>query len=158
MKRWIFGLFLLQLSAVAFSKEYGHYDVVKVISVTGASTPNPQATVEVAYLNQILDDLESHAGLWPPQFDSADDRHRAEHDVAVLSDRLKIIAEQFAHSPPMLLRVGALNSIGNNLDIPGCFEKAEAAFTKLLEQTPDDPKPTTASACSMREPRRNEQT
>jgi hypothetical protein len=91
LKHWILGLFLLQLSAIAFSKEYGHYDVGRVLSVAGASTPNPQVTVNVAYLNQILDDLGSHAGTWPPQFDSAEDRHRAEHDVTALSNMLDTI-------------------------------------------------------------------
>ncbi len=132
MKRWILGLFLLQLSAVAFSEEYGHYDVVKVISVTGASTPNPQATVNVAYLNQILDDLGSHAGTWPPQFNSVEDRHRAEHDVTALSNMLDTIAENFSHSPPMLPRLAALHGFGHNLDIPGSSQKAEALFIKLL--------------------------
>jgi len=139
MKRWIFGLVLLQLSAVAFSKEYGHYDVVKVIAVSGASTPNPQVTVNVAYFTQILDDLGSHAGTWPPQFDSAEDRHRAEHDVTALSTLLDVLAEDFSHNPPLLLRLAMLHGFGHNLDIPGSSQKAEALFTRLLELTPDDP-------------------
>jgi predicted Zn-dependent protease len=139
MKRWILGLCLLQLSAIAFGKEYGHYDVTTVLSITGAGTPNPQATLNVAYLNQILDDLGSHAGTWPPQFDSAEDRRRAEHDVTVLANMLDTLAESFSHNPSMLLRLAVLHGFGHNLDIPGAAEKAEALFIELLALTPDDP-------------------
>lgn len=139
MNRWIVGIFFLPLCALAHAKEYGHYEVSKVISVSGIETGKPSATVNLVYFSQILDDLGSHASIWPPQFDSIDDRHRAEHDVYLLSNMLDPVADNFSHSTPMLLRLGMLHGFGHNLDIPGSSEKAEAVFTKLLEQSPDDP-------------------
>jgi|HubBroStandDraft_1064217.scaffolds.fasta_scaffold07315_6 tetratricopeptide (TPR) repeat protein len=137
MRRWIGGILLLQICCAAQAKEYGHYEVAKVISLS-KETGKPTATINVAYLTQILDDLGSHASAFPPQFDSAEDRHRAEQDVSLLSNMLDTVAENFSHNPPLLMRLAVLHAIGHNLDIPGSGELAEATFKKLLEVAPND--------------------
>jgi hypothetical protein len=123
---------------VALSKQYGHYDTAKVISV--ATAPGKQsATVNITYLSQILDDLGRHAGTYPVTFQFPDDRQRAERDVSAISGLLDPLSQNFSHSPPLLLRLGLLHAIGFNLDIPDSHDKAVAAFSTLLELTPDDP-------------------
>jgi tetratricopeptide (TPR) repeat protein len=139
MRRWILGIILLQVCCAAQAKEYGHYQVAKVISLSGAETGKHTATVNIALLSQILDDLGSHASAWPPVFDSADDRQRAERDVSSLSNMLETIAENFSADPPMLMRLAALHAYGHNLDIAGSDQLAEATFRKLLAIAPNDP-------------------
>ena len=62
---------------LALVQAYGSYDLRKIISVTETAPGKPAATVNVAYLTQILDDLGRHAGMYPPHFEFADDRQRA---------------------------------------------------------------------------------
>jgi tetratricopeptide (TPR) repeat protein len=139
MRRWIAGILLLQICCAAQAKEYGHYDISKVISVAGAQSGQHTATINIAYLTQMLDDLGSHASGYPPQFDSPEDRQRAQRDVSLLSKMLDTVAEHFSHDPPMLMRLAMLHAYGHNLDIPGSDEQAEATFKKLLELAPNDP-------------------
>jgi len=125
---------------IALAYEYAHYDVKKVVTVTQAAAPEkPSATVNIAYLSLILDDLSHHASTYPPHFESADDRKRAEHDVTAISGMLDPLADNFAHNPDLLMRLALLHAFGHNLDIPDSSQKAVAAFTALLNLTPDDP-------------------
>jgi predicted Zn-dependent protease len=133
------AVLLLAFGAVAHAREFGRYDVKKVISLAAPAPGTPAATVDIVYLDRILDDLAAHAKTYPVHFDSAADRHRAERDVATLSSLLDPLAEKFSQSPPMLLRLGLLHAIGHNLDIPDSADKAVAAYTTLLDLTPYDP-------------------
>ena len=139
MKSWVLTLLLAQLGTAALGAEYGHYDLARVISINGASTRDRRATVNMPYLGRILDDLNSHVGVWPPQFDSAEDRRRAEHDVSALSNMLDTFVEDHSVGSPLILRLALLHAYGHNLDIPGSGEAAEELFIALLKLTPDDP-------------------
>jgi hypothetical protein len=124
---------------VALSNQYGHYDTAKVISVTETAPGKHSVTVNIVYLSQVLDDLGRHAGTYPVHFQFPDDRQRAERDVSAISGLLDPLSQDFSHSPPLLLRLGLLHAIGFNLDIPGSHDKAAAAFSTLMELTPNDP-------------------
>jgi tetratricopeptide (TPR) repeat protein len=124
---------------LALARGYGHYDVQKVVAVTQPAPGKPSATVNIAYLSQILDDLSRHASSYPPQFESTDDRKRAEHDVSAISGMLDPLSDDFAHSPDLLMRLALLHAFGHNLDIPDSSQKAVAAFTTLLNLSPNDP-------------------
>jgi hypothetical protein len=124
---------------LSLARAYGHYDVKKVVTVTEAAPGKPSANINIAYLSQILDDLSRHASTYPPHFESADDRQRAEHDLSAISAALDPLTESFSHSPDLLMRVALLHAFGHNLDIPDSSQKAVAAFTTLLKLTPDDP-------------------
>jgi hypothetical protein len=138
MKRALNVLLLCSISSVAPATEYGHYDPKTVVSLSETTPGKPSVTVNVPYFVKILNDLGSHAGTWPVKFDSTDDRHRAEHDVALLSAQLDTIADNF-RDESMLLRLALLHAVGHNLDIPGSGEKAIAVFDKVLEKWPNDP-------------------
>jgi hypothetical protein len=124
---------------LALARAYGHYDIKKVVTVTEAAPGKPSANINIAYLSQILDDLSRHASTYPPHFESADDRQRAQRDLSAISAALDPLTESFSHSPDLLMRVALLHAFGHNLDIPDSSQKAVAAFTALLNITPDDP-------------------
>jgi tetratricopeptide (TPR) repeat protein len=124
---------------IALARAYGHYDIKNVVTVTEAAPGKPSANINIAYLSQILDDLSRHASTYPPHFESADDRQRAEHDLSAISAALDPLTESFSHNPDLLMRVALLHAFGHNLDIPDSSQKAVAAFTALLNLTPDDP-------------------
>jgi tetratricopeptide (TPR) repeat protein len=124
---------------IALARNYGHYDIKQLITVTGAPPGKHSATINIAYLSQILDDLGRHASTYPPHFDSADDRQRAEHDLSAISNLLDPLSADISHNPPLLLRLALLHAFGHNLDIPDSSQKAVAAFTTLLNLTPNDP-------------------
>ncbi len=137
MKRAFIILVLCSTSATAQAMEYGHYDVKSVVSISESAPGKPSVTVNVAYFVQILNDLGTHAGTWPVHFDSADDQHRAEHDVVSLSALLDPLADNF-NTKALLLRLALLHAVGYNLDIPGADEKAVAVFNKALQLWPND--------------------
>ena len=124
---------------IALARAYGHYDIKKVVTVTETAPGKPSANINIAYLSQILDDLSRHASTYPPHFESADDRRRAEHDLSAISAALDPLTESFSHNPDLLMRMALLHAFGHNLDIPDSSQKAVAAFTTLLKLTPDDP-------------------
>jgi hypothetical protein len=133
----VLAVLLLQSGAFAHAKEFGHYDIDKVVSLAAPGTPS--AMVNLAYLDKFLDDLGAHARTFPAHFDSIGDRRRAVRDVAALSSLLDPSSGSFSHSPEILLRLGLLYAMGHNLDIPDSADKAVTAFTALLELTPYDP-------------------
>ncbi len=134
------ALVLSQIVAVAKATEYGQYDIKKVVTITQSAAGQNSATISFAYLDQIIDDLSSHAANYPPRFDSPDDLYRARVDVKALSAILDTLLSSPSPDRQILLRAGVLNSIGHNLDVPGCADRAIGAFTALLRQTPDDPR------------------
>ncbi len=138
MKRILNVLLFCSISSAVLAAEYGHYDPKTVVSLSETTPGKPSVTINVPYFVEILNDLGSHAGSWPVKFDSIDDRHRAEHDVASLSAQLDIVADNF-RDESMLLRLALLHTVGHNLDIPGAGEKAVAVFDKVLERWPNDP-------------------
>jgi tetratricopeptide (TPR) repeat protein len=124
---------------VALAQDYGHYDVKKIASLTETAPGKHSVSVNLVYLSQVLDDLARHAGSFPPYFAFPEDRQRAEGDVSAISALLDPLSQDFSQSPPLQLRLGLLHAIGLNLDIPGSYEKAVAAFSTLMKLTPNDP-------------------
>jgi len=124
---------------LTLGREYGHYDIKQVISVAPGASGKPSVTVNIIYLSRIVDDLGRHAAVYPPHFESAEDRQRAERDVVAISALLDPISDKFSHNPVLLMRLALLHAFGHNLDVPGSAPKAVAAFTSLLNLAPDDP-------------------
>ena len=134
------GAIILSTPMVAGAREYGHYDLGQVATLAHSADGQNSVTVSFSYLDQIIDDLASHASGYPPHFDSADDLARARADVGSLSGMLDMLLHRPAPNSQLLLRAGILDSFGHNLDVPGAAQKAVGAFTTLLHQSPDDPR------------------
>jgi hypothetical protein len=123
----------------SLAREYGYYQIAKVVSVTERAPGKPSATVNIGFLTQVVDDLGRHAGNYPANFEFPDDRQRAVNDVTTISKMLDPLTDQFSNSAPMLLRLAVLHTIGFNLDVPDSFPAARTDFDKLLALTPEDP-------------------
>jgi len=124
---------------MALANAYGHYDLTKVMSVNSTGPGPPSVTVNISYLSAMLGDLERHAGSYPPQFQFADDRPRAEKDVQALSALLDPLSAKMANNAALQQRLALLHAVGFDLDIADSFQKAVAAYTALLALAPDDP-------------------
>jgi hypothetical protein len=73
MHKFLFALSVLLISSVANAREYGNYDPKRLLTVS--ETPSGKKHgFDGAYLDQMLNDLSSHAKNYPPQFDSPDRR------------------------------------------------------------------------------------
>ena len=131
------ALCLALIAATASAAEYGHYDPKRLLTVS--ETPaGRKYGLDGVYLDRMLNDLSVHAKNYPPQFDSGEDRQRAEHDVKALAGMLDIALGGPTQNPDLLVRAAALQGIAHNLDIPGSAEKADALFRKLLAAQPGD--------------------
>lgn len=128
---------LLFIFSFAQAKEYGRYDLKRVVPETPSGK---QHHVDGRYLDQILNDLGLHARNYPPRFDTPADKERAVRDVKDLSGSLDILIDGPSPNSELLFRAGFLNSIGHNLDIPGSADKANSIFQKLLAISPSDPR------------------
>jgi hypothetical protein len=124
---------------VALAQSYGHYDIGKGATLAEPVPGKHTASINLQYLSQVIDDLGRHAAMYPPHFEFPEDRQRAESDVTAISALIDPLSQNFSNSAPLQLRLGLLHAIGFNLDIPGSYEKAGAAFSTLMKLTPNDP-------------------
>lgn len=132
-------LVVLIVVSNASAREYGNHDPKRLFKVS--ETPSGKKySFDVAYLDQMLNDLSTHAQNYPPRFDTPQDKQRATQDVKVLSGMLDILINVPAPNPELLVRAGHINSIGHNLDILGAAEKADSIFLRLLAAAPSDPR------------------
>jgi tetratricopeptide (TPR) repeat protein len=138
MRRIWLVVLALQATAVAYGKEYGHYDTAKIVAVAQAANGEYSAKVNFVLLDQILGDLSLHNDSYPSQFDSQEDRQRATKDVLVISRTLDAFLRAPTQNRQLLLRAALLDSIGHNLGVPDAGDKALAAFAGLLSQAPND--------------------
>lgn len=137
MRKFLLALSVLLLASAANAKGYGNYDPKRLLTV--AETPSGKKHgFDLAYLDQMLSDLSAHAKNYPPHFDTAQDQQRATQDVKLLSGMLDILINDPTPNQELLVRAGYLNSIGHNLNIAGCAEKANSIFQRLLAATPSD--------------------
>ena len=138
MHRLLISIVLALFAVLVQAKEYGHYDVRSIFSLSEAPGGQHSVTFDLPSLDQILGDVGSHAELYPPHFDSIEDRQRATSDVSGIAKLLDPMAGNFLRNPELLLRLGYLHTLGHNLDIAGSDKKAVDAFTALLTLAPDD--------------------
>lgn len=134
----ILTLFLFALVG-AHAKEYPKYDMKRVFPGSGSAS-NTGLGVDAKYLNELLDDLSSHALNYPPQFDTIEQRQRAVLDVVTISGILKTVTSHPDTDPEMLLQLSVLNSIGHNLNIDGAANEASRSFQRLLVVAPSHPR------------------
>ena len=116
---------------------YGSYDLRQLL--VPAPAGGTGGTFSRRYLDAMLDDIAQHAANYPPQFDSAADRQRAQRDVTNLMGMLDTAFGATGAPPEILLRMGILGAAGHNLDIPNAAAYAEARFGKLLSASPEHP-------------------
>jgi len=138
MRRLLFSIALALFALLVQAKEYGHYDIRSIFSLTEAPGGQHSVTFDLPALDQILEDVGSHAESYPPHFDSIEDRQRAQGDVSGIANLLDPLAGNFSRNAELLLRLGYLHTLGHNLDLAGSDKKAVDAFTALLTLAPDD--------------------
>ena len=142
MKKPLLTLSCLLASAAIHAAPYPRLDPNSLIN---GSPERPPITVNIPALQNALGNLSTHAGEYPPQFDSDADRQQAITDLAPIAIVLENMTEN--STPPAggkaseahlasLLMSARLYWIGHNLDQPGYGEKAEATYRNLLQQVP----------------------
>ncbi|MGL5630809.1 MAG: tetratricopeptide repeat protein [Azovibrio sp.] len=139
MRKYLLALCCLLSVSLAYAKEYGSYDLKRLVMVSETPAGKKQG-IDLAYLDRILSDLAVHARNYPPRFDTPQDQERAIQDVKKLSGMLDILIDVPKPNAQMLFRAGFLNSMGHNLDIPGSAKKTSVIFQKLLADEPSNPK------------------
>jgi predicted Zn-dependent protease len=127
---------LLLAAAPAFAAEYGQYDPKRIL-IKADKKAGAGPGVDLRYLDQMLQDLGSHARNYPPKFDTEADRKRAAKDAATLSRMLDVVVRPADADAEVLLRAAILNGIAHNLKVPGTADKAQDIYTTLLARAPD---------------------
>ena len=144
LKRTALSLACL-LAAAAYAAPYPKLDPNSLIN---GSPDNPPITVNIAALQDALQNLGEHAGDSPPRFDNDADRAQAVKDLAPLAILLEDMTKNSAaggkkdnEAHLASLQMSArLYWIGHNLDQPGYGEKAHAAYKELLKLAPKNRK------------------
>ena len=139
MRHTLLAAAMLCLLGTAHAKEYGKYDLNKIVTVSKSADGKEVNTLNPRYLDLILSDLASHVTTLPPVFDSVADQDRATDDVNSLITLLDRPASIKGTDPNILLRAAFVNSMGNTLAIPGTFKKADKYFKLLLAAIPNHP-------------------
>ena len=114
---------------------YGRYDLSQLARQN--APPAQGASLNLALVDQLLADLQQHAGNYPPNFDSAADAQRAHADAAKLMGMLGAIFSAGVAPPDMLLRMGMLGAVSHNMDVSGGAAYAQTHFERLLKVDPE---------------------
>lgn len=129
MKKSLLTLCLAAVCATATAKPYPAHDMGQVL------TSNH---INISAADKIYDDLSTHAGMYPPQFDNADDKAQATTEVRALIALFNgmlaenIITPEHEHYRGILFRLARLNWIAHNLDVPDAATAADKHFQQLL--------------------------
>jgi hypothetical protein len=129
MKKSLLTLSLAVACTAATAKPYPAHDMGQVLSSNH---------IDISAADKIYDDLGEHAGMYPPQFDNADDKAQATTEIraliALFNGMLaeKIITPEHEHYRGILFRLARLNWIAHNLDVPDAATAADKYFQQLL--------------------------
>ena len=138
MRLWTIALMTWFLASQAEAIPYPVNNPKAMVQKQQAAT-GEHYSLDIRYLDKMVEDIAIHAGNYPVQFDSAADRTRAVADLILLSGMLEIVVNGPTPDGGLLLRYARLNRFGHNLDIPGATDKAEGSFKRLLAGQPDNP-------------------
>jgi len=139
VRHFALAAILLFTALHASAAEYGQYDPKRILIKADKKT-GTTAGVDLRYLDQMLNDLGSHARNYPPKFDNEADHKRAAKDAAALSRMLDVLVKPADADAEVLLRAAMLNGIAHNLKVAGSADKAQAIYTKLLARDPGHPR------------------
>lgn len=129
MQKNLLILSFAALCATAIAKPYLEHDMGKVLTAN---------QVDITAADKILDDLGEHAGMYPPQFDNADDKDQAITETRALITLYngmiaeKIITPEHQLYRGIIFRLARLNWLAHNLDVPGAAAEADKHFQQLL--------------------------
>jgi tetratricopeptide (TPR) repeat protein len=96
-----------------------------------------EVTMSRSDVDRLLSEIAPHAQQLPLRFSSDSERIEEEKKLRRLLVFLDAATAQYPGEPELLLRAGIANSMGHNLDFPGCSDKAISAFEALLKLQPD---------------------
>ena len=88
-------------------------------------------------VDRVLSEVAPHAQQYPLHFSSDSERIDVEKKLKRLVVFLDTATLPIPDQPELLLRDGIANSMGHNLDFPGCSDRAISAFEALLKLQPD---------------------
>ena len=136
--RTLISIFLIFFCKICVAEQYGFYDS-KSILLAKKTGEGEKYSLDIQAMDRIINDLAAHARYYPPKFESEQEKQRAIQDTQVLSGILETLVSKPDANPELLKRSGFVNSIGHNLDIKGCAQKADRDFKSYLARKPDDP-------------------
>jgi tetratricopeptide (TPR) repeat protein len=124
------------ISSNVFATPYGNYDLHKIFKISKNAQGGHHTELNVAELAQMTADLSRHAENYPPQFDCDSDKMRAIRDIKTATDILAILKNG---EPDIIMLMAAhLNALAHNFDIPFAAVEADAIYTQLTKEHPDD--------------------
>lgn len=125
---------MLMLWASAASA-YAEYDLSQVLPKGASKT---DAGLDLVFLDQVLNDLSTHALYYPPIFANEDEQARAVADVRLLIKVMQPITKRKVIPSSALLRLGLLHLLAWNLEIPNSQPLALKYLQAFLRGTPND--------------------
>jgi tetratricopeptide (TPR) repeat protein len=106
-------------------------------SAAGARSEHP---TELDSFNATLTKVAVHARDYPPTFASGTERKQIEAALRKTIASLATALGQHPDDPQLLFCDGFANSMGHNLDFPGCAKRCVASYERLLELQPENGK------------------
>ncbi|MEX8505740.1 tetratricopeptide repeat protein [Leptothrix ochracea] len=85
-----------------------------------------------------MSELAPHARQYPPNFESVSQREELVGKLKLLIRLLNAASAQYPDDQGILFRKAFANSMGHNVDLPGCASEAIKSYELLLARTPDD--------------------
>lgn len=98
-----------------------------------------EATVDLRFIDNVLNQLSSRLAQYPPRFSDELDRKKTTEALQAMTQILDNAAAQFPNDKEILYRDAYVNGLGHNLDFPNATQKAREQYKKALMLVPDSP-------------------
>lgn len=85
---------------------------------------------------KFINELATHAHDYPPRFDSPAQGDRMRKQLSDMLPSINAASERAPQDPKLMFMKAYANSMGHNLDLPGCAELAVASYTELIALQP----------------------
>jgi tetratricopeptide (TPR) repeat protein len=102
------------------------------------SLPAAAAEFYPANVDKFLNELAPHALRYPTNFDSKSQYDKYSLNLKDFLNQMDSALPNFRDDTEFLFQYSLANSMGHNMDIPGCAEKSISGFLRLLALTPND--------------------
>ena len=138
MKKLLFTALLAAYGIIAHAAPYPSHDLSKLIQ---------HNELNIQLVDNVLSDLDSVAGNYPPRFDNDADQLRAIAEAGQLNRFLQGVIDVKAVTPKqtteyvnILYRLARINAMAHNMDVPDAAPIADGYFQKIIAQLKNKPK------------------
>ncbi len=133
---------LTRRGRIPFATLFAVLAITRAVAATSDIQPANLPTdplVKATYATVV--NVEPLAATWQAQWNYTTPKSQVAAKLAAAVRRLQSSAQKYPHNEELQLLIGVAGTLGHNVDVPGSFEAATAAFHRASQLDPNDLRP-----------------